>query len=79
MFHFNTSKIMEATQIYPKIDGVTYITQKQLCERTGYVRQGLRLKLKRLGIEPIFKGNRALYPLSQIEQAIDDGLLIKYL
>lgn len=71
---------METKIIYPKIDGVTYITQRQLCERTGYCRHGIRNKMKKIGIEPYRnESNRTLYPLDKVEQAIQEGKFIKWL
>ena len=78
--NFINVKNMETKVIYPKINGVTYITQKQLCERTGYGRHGLRQKMAKIGIEPFHPNQkRTLYPLDQVEQAINDGQLIKWL
>ena len=71
---------METKMIYPKINGVTYITPKQLCERTGYCRHGLRKKIAKIGVEPFHPNQkRTLYPLDQVEKAINDGQLIKWL
>ena len=62
------------------IDGVEYVTKNQVCAMTGYTLQGLNRKLKAVGITWVVKSNkRALMRLSDVQEAIADGRLVKYL
>ena len=62
------------------INGTEYVTKDQVCALTGYSRQGLDRKLKAVGMTWIVtKSRRALVRLSDVNEAISDGRLVKYM
>ena len=62
------------------IDGVEYLTIPQLCERTGYSRDGIIYKVNKIGLKPMVLPNRRrLYKLDDVIEAERHGKFIKYL
>lgn len=62
------------------IDGVEYITKRQLAERVGYTVDGLSNRLKKCSLNPLkLKSGRILFCLKEVIEAEKRGEFIKYL